>query len=586
MAEDLLSLLTPNAVEENFDPVDWLEENIRVSSDVSPNMPGLVSFQKQPWARQILQDFLNPAIEVICIKSGAQTGKSFIMMMGYCLLAQFAPSSCIIGLPNQDLANRWAKTRLLPILQNNKIFSDRLPVSSWSRLKSMIRLTGMPTLYTSLMSPANLSSVPCEYVIVDEAAKIKSNNKAEAHPLHLIRERQKSFAHSKFICASTPAVRDEPFYSNYFLQGSRERWVNPCPHCGKEFEWRFSKNCLYWPEDCGKDLGAIMQSAKYVCPHCKGLIDNSQRIAAIKQGHWQSENPNAPANHKSYDINGFLSPFVTLGDIAAEYQKALTSVNKTDSLKNFYNSTLGKIYNEKELNEEMGIEDVKRCVSYEYKKSEIPEDTALLCVGGDAGTFKSHWVEAAICFDGTIKVLNWGTILSHSTDIRRNKQGYASLLHELEGTGHHIDVTFLDYGFDSETIINECLLAQSWGFGAWPCKGIGNSSGGTWTSARLNNYNNLDLYKFNDYSLKSNLIRGLKEGKITFAQEAIEDKDFLLQFTGQQIKTNGYGRPSFAKVANDHYLDCLKLIVLIQFVNHLQLFAEQNADYEPKLIKN
>lgn len=527
----IASLLSPNAIASNFNASEWVENNIRVGSDVSPNMPGLVSFSKQPWARQILADFLDPAVEIICIKSGAQTGKSFLMMCGYCLLAQFAPSSCIIGLPNQDLANRWAKTRLLPILQNNKIFADRLPVSSWSRLKSMIRLTGMPTLYTSLMSPANLSSVPCEYVIVDEAAKIKSNNKAEAHPLHLIRERQKSFAHSKFICASTPAVKDEPFYSNYFLQGSRERWVNPCPHCGKDFQWRFSKNCLTWDENCGKDLEAIRKSAKYVCPHCHGLIDNNQRIDAIKKGHWQSENLNAPANHKSYDINGFLSPFVTLGDIAAEYQKALTSINKTDSLKNFYNSTLGKIYDEKQLNEEMGIEDVKRCVSSDYAKSEIPEDTALLCLGADAGTFASHWVEAAICFDGSIKVLNWGKIMSYSTDLRRNKQGYASLLHELESNGHHVDVSFLDYGYDSETIINECLLAQSWGFGCWPCKGIANNAG-TWTSSRLSNYKNLELYKFSDYVLKSNLIRGLKDGKITFAAEAINDKDFLMQFTG------------------------------------------------------
>lgn len=154
-----------------------------------------------------------------------------------------------------------------------------------------------------------------------------------------------------------------------------------------------------------------------------------------------------------------MSPFVSLGDIAAEYQKALTSINKTDSLKNFYNSTLGKIYDEKQLNEELGIEDVKRCVCADYSKSEIPEDTALLCLGADAGTFNSHWVEAAICFDGSIKVLNWGKIMSYSTDLRRNKQGYASLLHELEGKGHHVDVSFLDYGYDSETIINECLLA-------------------------------------------------------------------------------------------------------------------------------
>lgn len=67
----IASLLAPNAITSEFNASQWVEENIRVGSDVSPNMPGLVSFSKQPWARQILADFLDPAVEVICIKSGA-----------------------------------------------------------------------------------------------------------------------------------------------------------------------------------------------------------------------------------------------------------------------------------------------------------------------------------------------------------------------------------------------------------------------------------------------------------------------------------------------------------------------------------
>lgn len=42
----ITSLLTPNAITADFSPSQWVEENIRVGSDVSPNMPGLVSFSK------------------------------------------------------------------------------------------------------------------------------------------------------------------------------------------------------------------------------------------------------------------------------------------------------------------------------------------------------------------------------------------------------------------------------------------------------------------------------------------------------------------------------------------------------------
>lgn len=52
-------------------PDKWLEDNIYLSQEVSPNQPGKLSFVHQPWIREILRNMLNPYVKEITLCTGA-----------------------------------------------------------------------------------------------------------------------------------------------------------------------------------------------------------------------------------------------------------------------------------------------------------------------------------------------------------------------------------------------------------------------------------------------------------------------------------------------------------------------------------
>lgn len=70
---------------------DWLEQNITLPPEVSPNNAGQLSLARQPWAREILNNVLDPATNKITLSFGAQTGKTTLLFLAYLLLLEFAP---------------------------------------------------------------------------------------------------------------------------------------------------------------------------------------------------------------------------------------------------------------------------------------------------------------------------------------------------------------------------------------------------------------------------------------------------------------------------------------------------------------
>ena len=58
------------------DAATWLEDNIYLPREVSPNAPGQLNLTAQPWMREILESVTDPRTKEINLVMGAQTGKT------------------------------------------------------------------------------------------------------------------------------------------------------------------------------------------------------------------------------------------------------------------------------------------------------------------------------------------------------------------------------------------------------------------------------------------------------------------------------------------------------------------------------
>lgn len=71
IVDDFVALLERDVCN---DPVEWLEDNIYLDSIVSPNSPGPLSLANQPWAKQIIRDFIDPSIQHITLCTRCTNG--------------------------------------------------------------------------------------------------------------------------------------------------------------------------------------------------------------------------------------------------------------------------------------------------------------------------------------------------------------------------------------------------------------------------------------------------------------------------------------------------------------------------------
>lgn len=539
---------------------DWLEQNIYIPRQVSPNAAGNLNLSNQPWMRAILQDVADPRTKEITLVFGAQTGKTHLLLMSYMLLSRFNPKPCLIGLSTDPLAERLVKRRLIPLLKSNSWWGDQLPPENQGQ-SSMILFPAMDTFYTGARTADKLASMACGILLLDQVSKWQKGSLREAHPYLLVRERTKSFSNHKIISASTPSVTEEIFWQE-FLHSSQSHYFMPCPHCQKEFQFQFNKSSLVWS---GHTMEEIQQTAHYVCPHCQGVISNQMKIEVMRRGRWIKQRQNHTKGHHGYHLNSIYSPFVTFGDVACQFVKAQNSILKHEALRNFNNSWLALPH--MEVGQTTSGADIKEIINNSYKRGEVPEDTLYIVLGGDAGQNASHWVATAVTETGDLFVIDWGKIMSYTS--ANGHYGYKKLVDDLvwrdaRGEPWRVDIAYIDSGYSTNEIYEECLRGINGQIN--PTKG--STAKGVWGQSQVRTHEDLTLYTYNDYSLKMTLHNQIKDKVIHLPSDT--DTDLIKGLEGQQVIITKTGQRQWKDLKQDHYNDCLKLCLFSTWINPIK----------------
>lgn len=530
-------------------PVRWLEENIYLDNYVSANSPGPLSLSRQPWAHQIIEDIYNPAVKHVTMAMGAQTGKSLLVQLAYMLLCQFQPQPSIIAFPDDDLAERFVKGRLKPLIQCNPDFAAKLPPPQRIGQPNMLFMQNMQTFYTGCRSPQKLSSMPAAYLFLDEAAKLVKVKATEAHPYFLLKERVKSFPLHKIIETSTPASFTDPFWQSFNVSSQNHYWC-PCHSCGEFMKFEFSTETIKWE---GTTPEEIIESTRLICPNCGAEINDTQRREMMNNGEWRSANSNPSIGHSGYHLNSLYSCWKSIGEVAVEYVDACHSTIKSEALHNFWNSWLALPW--EDYKTKITDDDVRKLINPTHLKGICPADMEYLVAGVDPGQTEHHFVVSAVCTGGAIKVVDWGVLNSISSE--KGREGLRWFMdnktYEFNGKPYKIDVMYCDAGYNTNAVYEECRSALP-GL-IRPSKGA--TGTGTWGRSIVKT-NDLDLYTYSDFSLKVDLYGNkFKTGDVILPRDT--DKELIAGLSGQTLVTNSAGNRAWKKLPNDHFGDCLKL---------------------------
>lgn len=564
----------------------WCEQNLIFPRETSPNNPGPLSFDRQPYLREIVDCALDATVENVYVAGGSQIGKTAMLI---CILATFMelePSDGIWAMVNQDQVRDFSERRVMEFIKANPCLRRHLLAYDTSAFKPMnYRLDNMNVKFVGVGSPANLASTSVAWVIGDEAAKYPWIHKEEAPPIPLLMNRTKAFPRRFHIFTSTPTTIENEFWQKFLTSDMREYFM-PCPYCEGEFAFVFNAENVKWDKgtDGHTDLDVAEATARYICPHCKGEIRNEQKFDMMAKGRWlpsealrreyADDRIKPSSGTRGYHITSMYSPYLTFGNYVRQFLECLQNLTVATDLQDLRNSWEALPYEFTRIT--IKSENVLAlCGDYVRGTLPLPEEQIYyVSVAYDPGGDETHWVACAVSEGGAMYVIDWGTILQPLTEGHYendgseeepewrwviDKPGVAPHFAGLEWLGVKPGIGFVDAGYMTKEMYDECLRLPGQ---LTPTKGSPSKVGTWWTRPAGPTWPGLEVLSYVDYmakmSLYSETIAKQRAPKLVLPRAEDVDSDLVRGLSGQKL-VNRNGRQQWKKVEDDHYGDCIKL---------------------------
>jgi phage terminase large subunit GpA-like protein len=540
-----------------FEPVwKWAERHVRLSVRTT-NTPGRYDSGWIAYSRGWQEAFSNPRVREIVICSAAQSGKteSVLNMLRFAISEDPGPMLWIM--PAESLARSFSETRLQPSLRDCLPTAEQIPDDP-----DLFKLLEMHYRDCTLNlvganSRAQLSSRPVRYLFADEIDKFPEQSTKEAGALELARVRTTSFWNSKTVLCSTPTVETGQIWQAY-LAGNQQRYFVPCPSCGHEQELLFAQ--LKWPTNDETKPGgvwnadAVEKAAYYECRHCGVPIQQHQKQAMIRVGHWQATNPDAPRDRVSFHLSALYSPWRSWGSVAREFLEAKESFG---GLQNFTNSVLAepwKIKIDGEAISESRLHDLRA----DYDLGLCPVKPITLTVADDVQREVIYYTVRAWGANEESWLIDYGKLptLESLTELGP---------YPIAGTDETASIArgLIDSGFNTQAVYEFCSASMRKFF---PCKGWDRL--GQPVKEAVIDYQpgrNILLYHFDDSVFKGELyIRRIQDGEgPKWHLPRNVEPVFVSQLTAEKLvdKTNHRGHvvQVWHRIRDNHYGDAEKM---------------------------
>jgi phage terminase large subunit GpA-like protein len=348
----------------------WADRFRRLSPEASAEHGQWITSRAE-YQREIMDAVNDPGIETVVVMSAAQVGKTEAInnIIGYYIDQD--PSPILIVQPTEQMAEAWSKDRLAPMLRDTPCLRGKVkdPRSRDSG-NTLLHKTFPGGHITAIGSnaPASLAGRPIRIVLGDEVDRYPASSGTEGDPVSLARVRARNFWNRKFIWTSTPTIKGQSRIEMLYESSDQRKYHVPCPHCHSMQVLMWGN--VVWPK--GQPKLAI-----YGCSSCGAEITDADKPEMLRRGAWVAEKPGV--NIAGFHLSGLYSPWVTFGEMAADFLDAKHS-RSPEILKTWINTSLGETWEQ----EGVTVDDGSLFSRREEYSAEVPQGGLVITCAVDA----------------------------------------------------------------------------------------------------------------------------------------------------------------------------------------------------------
>jgi phage terminase large subunit GpA-like protein len=322
----------------------WADAQRILGEEEGPN-PGRWDTNRTPYLRDPMacMSLHHPSRRVVLL-AGAQCGKTQAELNAVGQMMAETPATILWVLPTVDEAKNFNRDKLDPLISNTPAVKARVSeLVARDETGSTImrkRFPGGVLELTGANSSKGLQSRTRRVIVMDEVAEFPADAGGRGDPVAQAEARTIAWTgREKIIAVSTPGLdAGDPGpggrcrITQMWEDGSRGRYLVPCPDCGRRQELQFEQ--LRWTAN---DPG----SATYACEACGVLIPHAAKRRMLADGAWDHERPELVSFKPSFRLNGLYSPFADWSHVARLAEESSADPGKA---KSFSQQWLGRAY--------------------------------------------------------------------------------------------------------------------------------------------------------------------------------------------------------------------------------------------------
>ncbi len=315
-------------------PSQWAAKH-RMLTD-GPLKGSLWSNELTPYLVKPMDTWAKRGVREDVVVGVNQSGKTQIITNCWASAQDQTPTTSLINMADKETAHHVSRDRLQPMVEASprlaRLRTDRAEDLGLDR----IALQGSITYLSWATSAARLQTMPIEHAYGDEVALYKNwtAKAAVTDPVSMLRGRITTFRYTgKLLLVSSIYSDADPQWRAFLACQEKWAYAIRCPHCGQ----------LQIPGDHGlrwdasiTDPGRLQSEnlAWYECEHCQApLSDGDLRLATAAGDYlcvawdpdarwWLPAEPAKDPVRVGFWFNAFVSPFIPLGEIAAQALRA------------------------------------------------------------------------------------------------------------------------------------------------------------------------------------------------------------------------------------------------------------------------
>ncbi len=184
----------------------WADKHRRLTKHAS-QYAGKWKTDRFPYQRGPMEAFSNNKTRLIVMKWGTQLGKTEILLNCTGWSIDESPGPVLVVYPNETTLKKISTTRIQPMINSCAPLVAKKHHSADKFKISEMHFTDCLLYLASAQTPADLASMPIQYLFCDEVGKFPTFSGKEGDPVKLATERQKAFPYtSKTVLVSSPRM--------------------------------------------------------------------------------------------------------------------------------------------------------------------------------------------------------------------------------------------------------------------------------------------------------------------------------------------------------------------------------------------